>query len=91
MAKWLQSGLRRDLCIILAGAGELQAQALKTRLSEHYDERIEPKTFYAALDALADGGHVRTRAEGIHDVYLLTDAGEALLREHFEWMGTHLE
>lgn len=90
MAKWLQSGRRRDVCIILAGEGEAQAQAIKARLAARYDERIDPKSFYAALDAMVEAGILAERTEGIHDVYVLTDAGERMLREHYEWMGDQL-
>jgi DNA-binding PadR family transcriptional regulator len=60
MAKFLPSGRRRDICALLADE-PLQAQALKSRLESHYDERIEPKSFYGALDALADSGGLRNR------------------------------
>ncbi len=86
MPKWLQSGRRRDICIIVAGEGEAQAQSIKARLADRYDERIDPKSFYGALEALVDAGFLETRTEGIHDVYALTDAGEASLQEQFEWM-----
>ena len=89
MTKFLQSGRRRDICAILAGEA-LQAQALKSRLSTHYDERIDPKSFYAALEALVDSGFVEARTEGIHDVYALTEPGEARLREHYAWLSEQL-
>ncbi len=89
MAKFLQSGRRRDICALLAGE-RLQAQALKSRLEDHYDERIEPKSFYGALDALETSGFVDTETEGIHDVYVLTDAGDQRLREHYAWLGEQL-
>lgn len=85
MTQFLQSGRRRDICALLAGEPR-QAQALKTRLEDHYDSRIDPKSFYGALDALENRGFVKTRTEGIHDVYLLTDAGEKRLREHVHWL-----
>ena len=91
MSKWLQSGRRRDICIIVAGEGEVQAQGIKAALARRYDERIDPRSFYGALDALVDAGFLETRAEGIHDVYALTPAGEDRLREHFEWMREQLE
>lgn len=65
--------------------------ALKSRLSSHYDERIDPQSFYGALEALVDGGFVDARTEGIHDVYALTDAGRARLREHYAWLGEQLD
>lgn len=85
MTQFLQSGRRRDICVLLAGES-LQAQALKSRLESHYDTRIDPTSFYAALDTLEDTGFVETRTQGIHDVYALTAAGENRLREHLAWM-----
>lgn len=90
MTKFLQSGRRRDVCALLAGE-QLQAQALKSRLETHYGERIDPKSFYGALDALEDSGFVETRTDGIHDAYALTEAGERRLREHYEWLGEQLQ
>lgn len=89
MAKFLQSGQRRDICALLAGE-RMQAQRLKSVLQSHYDERIDPKTFYGALDALEAAGFVETQAEGIHDVYALTDAGERRLRDHHAWLDEQL-
>jgi len=90
MAQFLQSGRRRDICALLAGEPR-QAQALKTRLEDHYDSRIDPKSFYGALDALENNGFVETKTEGIHDVYLLTDGGKQRLRAHVEWLNAQLE
>ncbi|MFB6154906.1 MAG: PadR family transcriptional regulator [Haloferacaceae archaeon] len=86
MARWLQSGTRRDLCALLYDAGELRAQQLKSRLESHYETRIEPRQFYGALDRLVSSGHVGKRTEGIHDVYSLTDAGARALRDHVAWL-----
>ena len=93
MAKWLQSGRRRDMCILLAAAedGELTGQRLKTRLERRYDTRIDPKSFYGALEAMEDAGFVQRRTDGIADEYSLTDAGERRLREQFEWMRASLD
>lgn len=85
MTQFLQSGRRRDICAILAGES-LQAQALKSRLESTYGARIDPKSFYGALDALEDQGFVETRTDGIHDVYELTDAGADRLDEHLDWL-----
>ena len=92
MTRWLQSGTRRDLCVLLAGAegGELPAQKLKTRLERHYDTRIEPKRFYGSLEDLQRKGFVESRTDGLTDVYTLTDAGERRLRDHYEWLQSHL-
>ena len=85
MTGFLQSGRRRDICVLLAG-DPMQAQALKTRLSNHYDERIDPESFYRALDALERRGLVETRTEGIHDSYRLTDDGRDRLDAHVDWL-----
>ena len=90
MTRFLQSGRRRDVCVLLAGES-MQAQALKTRLEDHYDERIDPESFYAALETLERGGFVETRAEGIHDVYALTDAGRERLLDHLDWQLDHVD
>ncbi len=79
------------MCVLLAGSGPLQAQGLKTRLADHYDERIDPSTFYKALEALEETGHVEARTEGIHDVYGLTTAGLRRLEAHRNWMQAQLE
>lgn len=93
MGKWLQSGRRRDVCFLLAAAGDgqLRGQQLKSRLETHYDERLEPKAFYGSLSALVEAGFVEKRTEGIHDVYALTDAGERRLRDHVQWVEACLE
>lgn len=90
MSRFLQSGRRRDICVLLA-AEPRQAQALKTRLESAYDERIDPESFYAALDALERTGFVETRTEGIHEVYALTEAGANRLHEHIDWVLDHVE
>jgi DNA-binding PadR family transcriptional regulator len=90
MARFLQSGRRRDICIILAEES-VQAQALKSRLEAHYDTRIDPQSFYGALDSLEDAGFVETRTDGIHDVYALSPAGRERLREHLRWALNYVE
>lgn len=90
MTKWLQSGRRRDLCILLAGEDGLNAQTLKTRLERHYDERIDPKSFYGALGAMVDSGFLAKETDGIADVYSLSEAGRARLDEQREWMREQL-
>ena len=87
MSKWLQSGRRRDICYLLAGApdGQLRGQRLKSKLEAHYDERLEPKSFYGSLSSLVDAGLVETETEGLYDVYTLSNAGERRLEAHFEW------
>lgn len=85
MTRFLQSGRRRDVCALLAGE-QLQAQAIKSRLEFHYDERIDPRSFYGALESLEDNGFLERKEEGIHDVYVLTDPGERRLRDHHEWL-----
>ncbi|GAB7018077.1 helix-turn-helix transcriptional regulator [Halostagnicola sp. A-GB9-2] len=91
MTKWLQSGRRRDICYLLAANGELRSQKLKSELESHYDDRIEPKSFYGTLSALVDAGLLETRTDGLYDVYSLTDAGAKRLEDHDQWVRTCLE
>ena len=73
------------MCAILSGES-LQAQALKSRLESHYGTRIDPQSFYGALDALEQHGFVETEIDGIHDVFRLTERGEAHLHAHLDWL-----
>lgn len=91
MSQWLRSGRRRDLCVLLAGGGPQRGQELKAALETHYDQRLEPASFYGSLSALVDAGLVEQRTEGITDVYALTEPGEAALDSHYDWMRSHLE
>ncbi len=91
MTRWHQSGTRRDMCILLAEAGELRGQRLKSKLETHYDKQIEPKRYYATLRQLVGSGHVEKRVEGLYDVFSLTDIGEQRLQEQFEWMRERVE
>jgi DNA-binding PadR family transcriptional regulator len=87
MAKYLHSGLRRDVCAVVYSLDDPTGQQCKTALEDHYDERIPPERFYGALDALVETGHVRETADGIHDRYALTGAGERAFLAHVEWIG----
>jgi len=93
MTKWLRSGRRRDICFLLVAAedGELRGQQLKSRLESHYDDRLEPKSFYGSLSALVEAGFIEKRTEGLHDVYALTDGGEQRVRDHYAWVRDCLE
>lgn len=84
--QWLASGLRRDLCVLLYGAGEVRGQQLKADLEARYEGRVPPRRFREAMDALVDAGHVERRAEGVHDAYALTDAGERAVEVQYEWL-----
>jgi DNA-binding PadR family transcriptional regulator len=91
MTKWFHSGRRRDCCVLIYEAGELRAQSLKSRLESHYDERIDPQSFYATLTALVEAGYLTRRAQGLADVYALTEAGETALLDHHEWLSERIE
>ena len=91
MTKFLRSGRRRDLCVLLAGAGELSSQQLKTRLEAHYEERIDPKSFYGTLEALVDSGFLEVRTVGLADRYSLTEGGRRRLDEHVAWLREHVD
>ena len=91
MTRWHQSGTRRDMCILLAEAGELRGQRLKSKLESHYDRQLDPKQYYATLERLVESGHVEKRVEGLYDVYSLTEIGQQRLREQFEWMRERVE
>lgn len=86
MARYHQSGTRRDACALLYAAGSLRGQKLKTRLEARYDAGVDPRDFYAMLDGLQKAGHVEKHQDGIHDVYALTEKGERAFEAHYEWL-----
>lgn len=86
MSKWLRSGLRRDICVVIASEDDPTAQHCKATLEGKYEARIEPKTFYGALEALIDQGYLTAHVDEITDRYELTDAGERTLRDHYDWL-----
>jgi DNA-binding PadR family transcriptional regulator len=91
MNRWLQSGLRRDLCVVVRALEEPTGQQAKAALEAHYDDRLEPRTVHGALDELETAGYLTRRTDGLHDRYALTDAGEAALLEHYEWLQESIE
>ncbi|MFB6251036.1 MAG: DNA-binding protein [Halobellus sp.] len=91
MARWLQSGRRRDLCVLLYDQGPVRGQQLKTALERQYDTRLDPQSFHGSLDALVDRGLVAVETEGIHDVYRLTDAGAERVEAHFAWLTARVD
>jgi DNA-binding PadR family transcriptional regulator len=88
--KWLRSGLRRDVCVVVARERDPTAQECKAAVESRYDDRIDPTTFYGALDALTEAGHLTRTVDGVHDRYELTDAGERALRDHHAWVDAAL-
>jgi DNA-binding PadR family transcriptional regulator len=89
--KWLRSGLRRDICVVVASEDDPTAQECKATVESRYDDRIDPKTFYGALDALTDAGHLEKTVDGLHDQFELTAAGERALRDHYAWVRERLD
>ena len=91
MSKWLHSGRRRDICALVYDAGELRAQSIKNRLESHYDEWIDPGSFYSTLAALVDAGFLSRRTQELSDVYTLTEAGERALVDHYDWLSARVD
>lgn len=91
MSRWLRSGLRRDLCVVIHALDEPTGQRIKTTLEDHYDDRLEPRAVHGALAELETAGFVTTRTDGLHDHYSLTDAGEAAVLDHYQWLRESIE
>lgn len=86
MPRWLQSGLRRDICIVVAGAENPTESDVKRGLERRYGSRVRPKTFHGALDALESQGLLDRTVDGVHVRVSLTERGETDLRAQYEWM-----
>lgn len=91
MAKFLASGLRRDLLVLVRSMEDPRAQVLKRALESHYEERITPRDFHGTMDALCQTGFLTRTADGVHDRYSLTQGGERSLMSHYDWMQSHVE
>jgi DNA-binding PadR family transcriptional regulator len=91
MAKWLQSGLRRDICIAVAGLDEPTGRRVKREVESKYEATVRPKTYIGAMNALVDAGFLVETPDGIHERYALTDAGRERLDEQFEWLAERVE
>lgn len=85
MTKWLQSGLRRDVCIVVASLGNPTGHEIKRAVERHYGESIRPKTFRGALSELVQTGHLTAEVDGVHDRYRLTEGGARRLRAQLAW------
>jgi DNA-binding PadR family transcriptional regulator len=88
--RWLQSGLRRDICVVVAGLDDPTGQQAKAALERHYDDRVQPKTFHGALEALVDGGFLSRTRDGLADRYALTEAGRDRLLDHHGWVAANV-
>ncbi len=91
MAKFLASGQRRDILVLVYRHENPRAGKLKQALESHYDERMRPREFQGALDSLVDLGYLSRHVDGVHDRYELTAAGEQSLLDHYEWLHTNLD
>lgn len=90
MTKWLQSGLRRDICIVVADLEDPTGQDVKRAIEAHYEETVRPKTFRGAMAELEKTGHLVSEVDGVYDRYSLTVGGAQRLHEQFEWMQERL-
>jgi len=91
MSKWLESGLRRDVCVVVAAEGDPTQQSVKRAVERKNDDRIDPKRFRGAVQKLESAGLVEREQDGLHDRLSLTGAGERRLRAHREWEADYLD
>lgn len=86
MPRWLQSGLRRDLCLVVAAdEGPTETEA-KAALEAHYGERVRPQQYHGAVDALVRQGYLERTADGLQDRLWLSEEGRDRLLGHLEWI-----
>jgi len=91
MSKFLASGLRRDLVLLVYSLENPRGQELKRALESHYEERIPPREFYGALDQLEANAFLSKAPDGVHDRYELTEAGTEALLDHVDWLEEQME
>ncbi|MDL0139218.1 PadR family transcriptional regulator [Halobacterium salinarum] len=91
MSKWLASGLRRDVCVVVAGEGSPTQQSVKRAVERKHDDRIDPQRFVGVIRKLESAGIIERERDGLHDRLLLTDAGQRRLRDHHAWVADYLD
>ncbi len=91
MTGWLASGLRRDICIAVAGLDAPSDREIKKEIEERYGKSVPPRRFYGALEELETDGYLEREVEGIHDRFSLTDAGAGALDAQFEWFAERID
>lgn len=91
MSKWLQSGLRRDICVVVASEGDPTKQSVKRAIERKNDDRIRPKRFDSTVEKLESAGIIDREPDGVHDRLVLTEGGRQRLDEHYEWMRERLD
>ena len=84
------TGLRRDILAVLA-SGDRHGYGVKSALEDHYSRNVRPSRVYTALDQLAEKELVsKSEDNGRKNRYELTDRGGWTLRNHYEWVRSHL-
>lgn len=91
MGRWLHSGLRRDICVVVASLGSCTDREVKAALEREYDERVAPSQFQGAVDALVRQGHLDRAVDGLQDRVSLTAAGRQGVEKHYAWVEGCLE
>lgn len=91
MTRWLQSGLRRDICVVVAAEADPTETDVKTALEAHYGDRVRPSQFHGAIDALVRQGHLERQPDGLQDRLSLTPGSREALETHVDWLQESLE
>lgn len=86
MGRWLHSGLRRDICVVVASLGSGTDREVKAALEREYDERVSPSQFQGAVDALVRQGHLERSVDGLQDRVTLSAAGREAVENHYAWV-----
>ena len=90
MTKWLQSGLRRDVCIAVVGLDRPTGQEIKAELEQTQERTIQEGQLYRNLNVLVDRGLVEKHpGTGRTNTYRNTDDGDAAARELHDWRLDH--
>jgi len=91
MGRWLHSGLRRDICVVVADLGGGTDREIKAALERRYEERVSPSQYQGALDALVRQGYLDRVVDGVQDRVTLTETGARAVREQATWLQDAVE
>lgn len=86
-----QTGFQRDLLFVLNGLEEPNGQEIKSELERSQGRTIQHGRLYTNLDALVEEGYIKKgEQDGRSNRYVLTNRGEEILQDRFEWQRGYL-
>lgn len=84
--------VERDILYILVSGDQMAGTAIGDELKKYYGSDMSHGRIYPNLDRLVEKRLIsRGQIDGRTNYYTLTDAGQAMIRDHREWKQQYIE